>query len=156
MWYTRISATNNRIMEKKITKTPQETKSQGEAFGAALHGGDVVALYGDLGSGKTTFVQGLAASLGLKQRIVSPTFLILKTYTLAGAKNHIEMFYHADLYRIASETKEENVGLREILESENSLTVIEWPEKIETLLPQKTKRIRFTYLSDTEREIRYE
>lgn len=143
-------------MEKKITKNAQETTSEGSAFGSALHGGDVVALYGDLGSGKTTFVQGLASSLGLNQRIVSPTFLIIKTYTLPKHKNHIEMFYHADLYRIADETNEENVGLREILQSENCVTVIEWPEKIESVLPKKTKRIRFTYLSDTQREIIYE
>lgn len=156
MWYTRISGTIDEIMEKKITKTAQETHFEGEAFAAKLMPGDVIALYGDLGSGKTTFVQGVARALGLTQRIVSPTFLILKTYTLPQSTNNIEMFYHADLYRIAQETSQENVGLREILQSTTSVTVIEWPEKIEAFLPQKTKRIRFTYVSDAEREIRYE
>jgi tRNA threonylcarbamoyladenosine biosynthesis protein TsaE len=156
MWYTLLSTTTEAIMEKRVTKSSTETKLLGEKFGESLQGGESVALYGDLGSGKTTFVQGIAQGLGITRRIVSPTFIILKTYPLAKKKNNIDTFYHADLYRIQGEKDAQSIGLGEILKQNDVVTVIEWPEKIEELLPQKVRKIRFAYLSENERSIIYE
>jgi len=131
-----------------ITKSFSETQKLGREFAQELHGGEVVALHGDLGAGKTTFVQGLAEGLGIKQRIISPTFIIMRTYQVE-AKN----FYHIDLYRIESERDVAGLGLLELMEDPQNIVVIEWPEKIENLLPEKRIDIYFTYFGDDRREI---
>lgn len=135
-------------MEKRVTKSASETQAFAKEIAKTLQSGDILALYGDLGSGKTTFVQGLAAGLGIAQRIISPTFIIMRSYD----KN----FYHVDLYRIETEKDIEGLGLKEIMEDNESIVVIEWPEKIEKFLPKHTKRMYFTYKNDNEREIIYE
>ena len=134
-------------MEKRVTKSALETQAFAKEIAKTLKNGDIVALYGDLGSGKTTFVQGLAKGLGITQRIISPTFIIMRSYD----KN----FYHVDLYRTETEKDIEGLGLPEIMEDSESIVVIEWPEKIEKLLPQHTKRMYFKYRNNNEREITY-
>jgi tRNA threonylcarbamoyladenosine biosynthesis protein TsaE len=131
-----------------VTNSYKETQKVGFDFAKTLKGGDVVALHGDLGSGKTTFVQGLAEGLGITKKIISPTFIIMRTYEV-GRKN----FYHVDLYRIEDEKDVEGLGLLEIMESNDSIVVIEWPEKIENILPQKRKDIVFTYIDNDKRSI---
>lgn len=143
-------------MEKRVTKSSDETKLLGKKLGERLKTGAILALFGDLGSGKTTFVQGIAQGVGITQRIVSPTFLILKTYTFQDTKSKPQNFYHADLYRIASEKDIESVGLQEIIRLGDSILVIEWPEKLENQLPKHVQKIRFSYISENEREILYE
>lgn len=142
-------------MEKRITSSAEETTQAGISLASSLSGGDIVALYGDLGSGKTTFVQGIAKGLGITQRIVSPTFIILKTHTVDN-KSDLDTFYHADLYRIETAKDIESIGLKEIFTDKNAILVMEWPEKIEEILPKHTKKIRFSYISDTDRQIIYE
>jgi tRNA threonylcarbamoyladenosine biosynthesis protein TsaE len=131
-----------------VTNSYKETQKVGFDFAKTLKGGDVVALHGDLGSGKTTFVQGLAEGLGITKKIISPTFIIMRTYEVGG-KN----FYHVDLYRIEDEKDVEGLGLLEIMESNDSIVVIEWPEKIENILPQTRKDIIFTYIDNDRRSI---
>lgn len=96
----------------------------------------MVALVGDLGSGKTTFVQGLAKGLGVKQRIISPTFILMRNY------NH---FYHLDLYRLEDNVWEEvkNLGVEEIWDNPDNVVVIEWAEKIHDHLPKDVIWIQF-------------
>src|SRR6476660_7595573 len=100
--------------EKVITKNFSETQQLGIDLAHSLIGGEVIALYGDLGSGKTTFVQGIAEGLGITQKIISPTFIIVRTYDIdyKNCKN----FYHIDLYRIESEKDIEGLGLAEIMQ----------------------------------------
>jgi tRNA threonylcarbamoyladenosine biosynthesis protein TsaE len=104
-----------------------------------------------LGSGKTTFVQGLAEGLGIKQRIISPTFIIMRSYE-SGSKN----FYHVDLYRIESEQDVEGLGLLEFMNDPQNIVVIEWPEKIKNLLPSMRIDIIFNYIDEERREIVFE
>ncbi|MBI5122538.1 tRNA (adenosine(37)-N6)-threonylcarbamoyltransferase complex ATPase subunit type 1 TsaE [Candidatus Roizmanbacteria bacterium] len=137
-------------MKKIITTNFEETQQLGFDLAKSLKGG-VVCLYGDLGSGKTTFVQGLARGLGIEKRIISPTFIIMRTYEIED-KN----FYHVDLYRIENEKDVEGLGLLEIMKDDASIVVIEWPEKIENLLPEKRKDIFFKYLDGDRREIVFE
>jgi tRNA threonylcarbamoyladenosine biosynthesis protein TsaE len=131
----------------KTTASAQETKKLAQEFLKELRPPQVIALYGDLGSGKTTFVQGLAEGLGISQRLLSPTFIIHRIYpTSAGTK-----FHHLDLYRL--EKVDASLGLRELFEENDSLVVVEWAEKIEALLPPKTIRIRFDHLKGDKRQI---
>lgn len=143
-------------MEKRITKSADETKLLGKEFASTLIGGEVIALFGDLGSGKTTFVQGVAQGLGITQRVVSPTFLILKTYRLRKKRHDIEIFYHVDLYRTETSSDIDSLGLLELLHAKDTVIIIEWPEKLGSALSEKIKKVHFSYISETERSIRYE
>lgn len=118
----------------------------GKRFSANLKPGDVVALSGDLGAGKTVFVQGVAEGLGIKGRISSPTFIIMRSYG---------DFYHVDLYRLEGEFEKEitNLGLSDIIRDGNSIVLVEWAEKIRDLLPKSTIWVNIDLISETERKI---
>ena len=153
-----------------ITNSFKETQRLGEEF-ARFHLArlkcSIIALYGELGSGKTTFVQGLAKGLGIKKRIISPTFIIVRSYVLKSQKskvksqNHnsklksleLRSFYHIDLYRISSEKDIGGLGLEEVLNSSSNIVAIEWAEKMGRFLPRKRIDIRFVYLSERKRRI---
>jgi tRNA threonylcarbamoyladenosine biosynthesis protein TsaE len=127
-----------------VTKSAQETQALGEKIANQLKGGEVLALFGELGSGKTTFLQGLAKGLGIKERILSPTFIMMRQY---------DNFYHVDLYRIEDERDIEGLGLEEIWSDPQNIVAIEWAEKIKDVLPKKRIEIYFKYLKNDEREI---
>lgn len=121
-----------------FTNSPEATQDFGKNFANSLKGGEVIALSGDLGTGKTTFVQGLAEGLKIKERILSPTFILMREYR--GDKN----LYHIDLYRLENPLNEFSVlGLEEIWGKEQNIIVIEWAEKARQLLPKDTKWIEF-------------
>jgi tRNA threonylcarbamoyladenosine biosynthesis protein TsaE len=142
---------------KTITTTSfEETQQLGRDLAKTLKGGEVLALHGDLGSGKTTFMQGLAEGLGVKRRIISPTFIIMRTYDTASEHSKdIKNLYHVDLYRIESERDVEGLGLLELLGERENIVAIEWPDKIENLLPENRIDIYFEYLEDDNRSIRF-
>jgi tRNA threonylcarbamoyladenosine biosynthesis protein TsaE len=133
-----------------ITNSFEETQKLGRDFSKILKKGDIVCLCGDLGSGKTTFTQGLAAGLGIKNRIISPTFVIVRSCEL-GVMN----FYHIDLYRIESEEDIESLGVEEIINSKQGIAVIEWAEKLGNYLPKKRIDIKFSYEKDDSRRISF-
>jgi len=113
----------------------------------------VLALVGDLGSGKTTFAAFLAQSLGIKRRLLSPTFVISRHYQFEIKKQTFTLF-HLDLYRL-EESGVKYLGLEDFLNEKNSLLMIEWAEKALDLLPKDTLWINFKYLSPEEREITF-
>lgn len=133
-----------------ITESANETKSLGKTLASNLVGGEVFALSGELGSGKTTFVQGFAEGLGLRARIISPTFILMRKYEV-GDKN----FYHIDLYRLEGNIENEviNLGLGEFWEKPRNIIVIEWAEKIEKMIPKNAKWIKFEDLGGDKRKI---
>jgi len=138
-----------------ITESSEETQkiaekivSRSEILLRRTEGPIIFALFGELGSGKTTFVQGLARGLGIERRIISPTFIILRTYPLKD-KN----FYHVDLYRIESEKEIDGLGLEEILKSKKDIIAVEWAEKIQNILPDKRINIFFANLGGDKRKI---
>lgn len=104
----------------------------------------IVCLYGELGSGKTTFVQGFARGLGITTRLLSPTFIIVRRYKLPEEN----FFYHIDLYRTSSTADLEQLGLSEIFLDPAAYVVIEWAEKLGELLPKDRRDIYFTTLDD--------
>jgi len=139
-----------------ITKSAGETKKLGKEIADQLispkpeDSGRIIALSGDLGSGKTTLVQGLSQGLGLKSRILSPTFILMRRYELA--KGH---FFHVDLYRLNNQVAEEvvNIGLTDIWQESNNVVIIEWAEKIKDIIPKNTKWIFFENLGGDKRKI---
>jgi tRNA threonylcarbamoyladenosine biosynthesis protein TsaE len=113
----------------------------------------VLALSGELGSGKTTFTQALARELGVTEDITSPTFVIEKRY--ATKDPQFSLLVHIDAYRI-NETRELSVlGFSETLRYPHSLIVIEWPERVEELVPKEALRLHFSHDSETNRRISY-
>lgn len=129
-----------------ITKNAEETKSLGREMAAKLKA-KVLALTGDLGSGKTTFVQGFAEGLGIKHGIISPTFILLRKY-----ENN---FYHLDLYRLETNVEQEvkNLGVEEIWKDPENIVVIEWAEKIKDTIPSDAKWIKFENMGDNKRKV---
>ncbi len=135
-------------MKSKISNSFEETQKIGEDFGKSLSKGSIVCLYGNLGAGKTTFVQGIAAGLGIKRRIISPTFIIVRKYEIENGN-----FYHIDLYRVENEKDIQGLGLEEILNDKNSIVAIEWAEKLGDKIPKQRTDIYFENIDDDERQI---
>ena len=110
-----------------------------------LKGGEILALSGELGSGKTTFTKALGKKLGVKETITSPTFVLMqqyKTNRLSGNKKPLWL-YHLDLYRTKDFKEVKSLGIEEIWGHPETITVIEWSDKIEKSLPLKTIKIEF-------------
>jgi tRNA threonylcarbamoyladenosine biosynthesis protein TsaE len=141
-------------MKQIVTHSFKETQEFGKKFAQQLNGGEVIALYGDLGSGKTTFMQGLAQGLGIQKNIISPTFIIMRTYNIQSEAKSLKTLYHLDLYRIENEAQAIDLGLEELMGDSENIVAIEWPDKIENILPEKRINIYCAYLEDDRREIK--
>ena len=119
----------------------------------------VFALVGDLGSGKTTFLQGFAKGLGIKETVLSPTFIIMRSLKITGRKNFtlgkFSNFYHVDCYRLKSSKDIISLGLDRILADPKNIVAIEWSTRIEKILPPNTIKIRFKFIDFAKRLIRF-
>ena len=122
------------------TATPEETEALGRRLGGLLRAGDVVALSGDLGAGKTVLTRGIAAGAGAGGHVVSPTFTFLREYH--GAVT----VYHVDLYRLDRPQQLEDLGLDEILDG-TGIVVLEWAEKARPLLPPEHLWITIRFMN---------
>ena len=139
-----------------LTKSAAETQVLGKKLGASLKGGDIVALIGDLGSGKTTFVQGIAQSLDIKNQIISPTFILMRTYNTKKLVDSTPVsLLHVDLYRLEGDINQEitNMGLNDLWGEKTNIVIIEWAEKIKDKLPRTTKYVYFDNLGEDTRKI---
>ena len=111
----------------------------------------VICLYGDLGMGKTTFVQGFALGLGITTRLLSPTFIIVRRHNVPAIRR---AFYHIDLYRMQNEKEMKELGLQEICTNKQHIVVIEWAERLGRYLPKERVDIYFNSgTNDQERRI---
>ena len=111
----------------------------------------VIALEGDLGSGKTTFIQGLAKGLKIKESVLSPTFLILKQFPISFKK--LKDFYHIDAYRLKNPEELLELGFKDLLNNPENLIVVEWADKIKKILPKHIMKIKFFNLGKNQRKI---
>jgi len=111
----------------------------------------VIGLEGDLGGGKTTFLQGLAKGLGIKQKILSPTFIILKKFKIQNS--NFKNFYHIDCYRISKPKETLGLGLKEIISNPQNIVAIEWPDKIKKILPKNSIILKFQFVNKNSRKI---
>lgn len=122
-------------MAAYISRSPADTEQAGEQLARELRPGDVVALFGDLGAGKTQFIRGLACGLGVTDPVSSPTFAIVHAY-----HGRIPL-YHFDMYRIESWADLESTGFFDYLE-DGGVCAVEWSENIEAALPENTVRVQ--------------
>lgn len=126
-----------------LTHSKDETIRLGEYVSKLLKVGDIILLTGDLGAGKTTFTQGVANGLGIVEKVISPTFNILKCYF-----NKKLNLYHIDAYRL--ENNKSDIGLEEFIEGDG-VCLIEWPNYIDYLIPNDYIEISIKYLGDNNR-----
>ena len=138
---------------KKIAANLQDLKKQ-----PILKHAFIIALEGNLGSGKTTFIQGLAKGLEIRESVLSPTFLILKQFPInysarggpaVGWKN----FYHIDAYRLKNPEELLDLGFSDLINNPENIIVIEWADKIKKILPKNTIWIKFINLGENKRMI---
>ncbi|MDP3758593.1 MAG: tRNA (adenosine(37)-N6)-threonylcarbamoyltransferase complex ATPase subunit type 1 TsaE [Candidatus Daviesbacteria bacterium] len=127
-------------MKNYISHSENETKKIAEEF-AKKTKGHIFALTGELGAGKTIFVQGFAKGLGVKDKIISPTFVLIRQHQIPKSSKTL---YHIDLYRLENTESLKHLGLEEILSDPNNTILIEWAEKIEKFLPKNTIKIKIT------------
>ena len=106
--------------------------------------GRIFALYGDLGAGKTAFVAGMAEALGIRERILSPTFTLMRRYG---------NFIHIDAYRLHGPEDLALLGWNDLVRDSRNVIVVEWADRVESALPRDVIRVRFTHVSDHERTI---
>lgn len=135
-------------MQKFKSRSEQETKKIAEDF-AKLTKSKIFALTGELGVGKTIFVQGFAKGLGITEKIISPTFVLIRQHKIP---ENNKTLYHIDLYRLNQGEDFKHLGLNEILSDEKSIVLIEWAEKLKEL-PANIIRIRITKEKDQNRTI---
>ena len=128
------------------TNSEQETKNLAAEFAQTLHGGEIIFLEGDLGSGKTTFVRGVAEALGFVEPVRSPTFTIVNRYPIV--KSAIRQILHVDLYRLKDPSELTALALEEELSRPDTVVFIEWPERAEGLLGTSTRTLMFSVDSE--------
>ena len=132
-----------------FSRSPEQTRSIGMRLGGALQAGDVVCLQGNLGAGKTTFVQGIARGWGSLDSVSSPTFIIVNVYRRADQSQ----LFHMDAYRLDSTPEAEELDLDSMLAQGPLL--IEWPERINGLVPNERLWIQLEHIDEEEREMKF-
>ncbi len=135
------------MLKKYSSSSVKETHELAEKILEELKS-NLICLYGDLGSGKTTFTQGLAKALGVKGRVISPSFVLVREYETKTQK-----LIHIDCYRLRSEKDFKAMDLEELWSDPKNLVVIEWAGKVKKILPKKRLDIYFKYLEKDKREI---
>jgi tRNA threonylcarbamoyladenosine biosynthesis protein TsaE len=168
-----ICATIKSMNNKDIftTTDSSQTRKMGEILAGELQGGEIICLTGELGSGKTTFAQGLLKGLGARGPYTSPTFVVIKEYKtkfsnkskisklikqkkykIPDTKYQILNIYHIDAYRVDAKDVLD-LGWEEIISSKNNIVIVEWAERIKRIIPESAAWLKFEYLGDDERKI---
>jgi tRNA threonylcarbamoyladenosine biosynthesis protein TsaE len=132
------------------TRSADETREVGRTVGQLLRPGDTVLLSGDLGAGKTTLVQGIAAAHGVVEPVTSPTFTLIHEYH--GLKN---LIVHVDPYRLSGPEELEGIGYFDYLD-QDVILVVEWPERLGDVAPADAVRVLITYAGDAQRTIDFQ
>jgi len=148
--YITKSASETKKIAEKLAKEILKKKPSKEAF--------VIGLEGELGSGKTTFLQGFAKGLKIKEKVLSPTFIILKKFQIPHSTLHaprftFRWFYHIDCYRIKRPKELLDLGFEKIISDSRNIVAIEWADKIKKILPLDILNIKFKFIDNQKREI---
>ena len=133
-----------------LSHSPDQTRRIGERLGGALQTGDVICLQGDLGAGKTTFVQGIAQGWGSLDSVSSPTFILVNIYRRADQAQ----LFHMDAYRLDSTQEAEELDLDSMLAV--GALIIEWPERISRLVPEERLWVTLEHVTDLERRMKFQ
>ena len=141
-------------MNKEIISNSEDETAE---FAAEIAGdtpsGTVFALHGSLGAGKSVFSRGFARGFGVKGVIPSPTFTIVQEYKISAKNEALQKLYHMDLYRIQDVNAGYAFGIDEYLDDETAVKLIEWPERIEEILPKNTVHVTITHVDENRRKI---
>lgn len=129
-----------------VTASAEETEAFGQDFAKQLQAGDVVAFFGELGSGKTTMIRGICREFGIERGVKSPSFVYMRRYATQIT------IYHFDFYRLSPEDDMVNLELNEYLYGEG-IVLLEWAERVQGMLPATHYEVRLTILSENKREI---
>jgi len=146
-------------MPKIITKNDKETQKLGQQTAKGIlklparRTATVLGLHGNLGSGKTTFLQGFAKGLGIKEKILSPTFVIQKRFKLKD--RNFKNFYHIDCYRLNNYKDILSLDFKKIVDDPENIIAVEWPGKIRKVLPKSLIEIDFKFINETQRELTF-
>lgn len=147
-------------MQEYVSKSREQTQKIASDFAKKLKGGEVLCFYGNLGTGKTTFIQALAKALGVKENVTSPTFVLMKQYRIKSkepaspaGRSRIKNFYHLDVYRLTEPEQALDLGVEEIWSDKNNIIAIEWADKINNILPNKKIDLCFESINENERKI---
>jgi tRNA threonylcarbamoyladenosine biosynthesis protein TsaE len=132
-----------------FSRSPEQTRRVGSRLGAALQAGDVICLQGELGAGKTTFVQGIAQGWGSVDSVSSPTFILVNMYRRADQSS----LFHMDAYRLESTSEAEELDLDSML-AQGAL-LIEWPERMDGLIPDERLWVNLEHIDEEEREMKF-
>jgi tRNA threonylcarbamoyladenosine biosynthesis protein TsaE len=132
-----------------LSRAPEQTRRVGFRLGAMLKPGDVLALHGDLGAGKTTFVQGIAQGWGSVDEVSSPTFVLVNVYRRPDGA----LIHHMDAYRIQSALEAEDLDLDEMMRS--GALLVEWAERIQSALPVEHLEVQLAYVNDEQRSLAF-
>jgi len=140
------------------TQSPKETQNIARLFVKELmrfnlvrNGALVVALEGDLGGGKTTFAQGFAKGLGIREKILSPTFVIMRIFNMR--KSDFRKFVHIDAYRLKDAKELQTLGWKDILKERHAIVLVEWADRVRRALPEEYIRIQFEFVDEKTRKI---
>ncbi len=131
-------------MKEYITNSPEETSALGESLGKSCQGGEAILLLGNLGAGKTCFTQGIAKGLGIKGKVNSPTFNLMKVYKIKKG-----VLCHIDAYRLNSGNDLITIGLDDYLGKKDAIVVIEWAERVKDIWPKNKIKIEFKNFKDS-------
>jgi len=140
-----------------ITNSPLQTKNLAKKLAREILNcfstkkAVVIGLVGDLGGGKTTFLQGFARGLGIRQKILSPTFIIMKKFLISNSQ--FLNFYHIDCYRIKKPKELLALGFKEIISGPENIVAVEWADKIRKILPKDTLILKFEFIDENTRKI---
>jgi len=132
-----------------FSRSPEQTRRIGVRLGGALQAGDLICLQGDLGAGKTTFVQGIAQGWGSLDSVSSPTFILVNVYR----RDDQSQLFHMDAYRLDSTPEAEELDLDSMLA--DSALIIEWPERMAGLIPIERLWVNLEYVDDEERKMKF-
>ncbi|MGD8245399.1 MAG: tRNA (adenosine(37)-N6)-threonylcarbamoyltransferase complex ATPase subunit type 1 TsaE [Anaerolineae bacterium] len=130
-----------------MSRSPEQTQRLGARLGTLLRGGEVICLEGPLGSGKTSLTQGIGRGWGAQHQLVSPSFVLIRQYTRAEDE---QTFYHVDLYRVSGAEEAWGLGVDDFLGTEDAVSVIEWAERAQSLIPPDHLWIKLDFLDRVE------
>ncbi len=135
-----------------ISRTPEQTQRIGARLGAALTGGDVIALVGPLGAGKTAFAQGVGIGWGATTPLISPTFVLVRRHSRPQDRTYL---YHVDLYRAPTAAEIDSVGLDEMLGASDAICLVEWADHAPDVFPDEVLWVTLRYLDEFRRSLTF-
>jgi len=147
------------MKKEYLTISPNQTKKLGRKIAQEVLKNSVnkqaiiIALKGELGSGKTIFLQGFAKELNVKEKILSPTFVILKRFRIKDARKKFNNFYHIDCYRIQDAKELVDLGFKEIIKDPRNIVAVEWADRIKKIIPKHSFWIEFDFIDKNKRRI---